>query len=87
MARKNNKHKTYVLDTNVLLHDCNAIYAFEDNDLVIPMVVLEELDNHKTRQDEVGSNARKISRILDELRTGSGSLHDGVRLVKMASIF
>jgi PhoH-like ATPase len=71
--------KTYVLDTNVLLSDPAAIFAFEDNDLVIPMVVLEELDNNKTRQDEVGRNAREVNRTLDDLRS-SGSLTSPVRL-------
>ena len=40
--------KTFILDTNVLLHDINSIYAFEDNDIVIPMVVIEELDSFKS---------------------------------------
>lgn len=71
--------KTYVLDTNVLLSDPNAIFSFEDNDLIIPMAVLEELDNHKTRLDEVGRNARHTSKTLDELRL-KGSLVEGVAL-------
>jgi PhoH-like ATPase len=69
--------KTYVLDTNVLLSDSNSIFSFEDNDLIIPMAVLEELDRHKSRLDEVGKGARQISRSLDELRL-QGSLTDGV---------
>jgi PhoH-like ATPase len=71
--------KTYVLDTNVLLSDSNSIFSFEDNDLIIPMAVLEELDRHKSRLDEVGKGARQISRSLDELRE-KGSLTDGVVL-------
>lgn len=71
--------KTYVLDTNVLLSDTNSIYAFQDNDIIIPMIVLEELDRFKTRQDEVGRNAREISRLFDELRS-TGSLIEGVGL-------
>lgn len=71
--------KTYVLDTNVLLSDTNSIYAFQDNDIIIPMIVLEELDRFKTRQDEVGRNAREISRIFDDLRS-TGSLIEGVGL-------
>lgn len=71
--------KTYVLDTNVLLSDPSAIYAFDDNNIVIPMAVLEELDNKKSRQDEIGKNARIVSRSLDELRS-SGSMFDGVTL-------
>jgi PhoH-like ATPase len=73
--------KTYVLDTNVLLSDPNSLYSFEDNDVIIPMVVLEELDKQKSRQDEVGKNARQVSRSLDEIRTnGKGSLVTGVEL-------
>ena len=71
--------KTYVLDTNVLLSDSNSIFSFEDNDLIIPMAVLEELDRHKSRLDEVGRGARQISRSLDDLRD-KGSLTDGVVL-------
>ena len=77
--------KTYVLDTNVLLSDPNSINSFDDNDLIIPMIVLEELDNFKTRQDEVGRNAREVCRILDELRT-LGSLIDGVSLKSGATL-
>lgn len=69
--------KTFILDTNVLLSDTNALHAFDDNDLIIPLVVLEELDNIKGRQDEVGQNARTVSRYLDELRS-TGSLNSGV---------
>ncbi len=69
--------KTYVLDTNILLHNPQAIYAFEDNDVVIPLAVIEEIDQQKRRQDEIGKNAREVSRSLDELR-GRGSLAEGV---------
>ena len=73
--------KTYVLDTNVLLSDPTSIFAFEENDLIVPMAVLEELDRHKSRQDEVGRNARQVSRTLDDLRVSSGStLVKGVKL-------
>ena len=71
--------KTYVLDTNVLLSDPNSIFSFEDNFVLIPIAVLEELDNHKSRQDEVGQNARSVSRSLDLLRE-EGSLLDGIEL-------
>jgi len=71
--------KTYVLDTNVLLSDPNSIFSFEEHDVIVPMVVLEELDHHKSRQDEVGRNARNISRTLDDLRQ-KGSLFEGVAL-------
>jgi len=70
--------KTYVLDTNVLLSDPDSIHSFEDNNLLIPILVLEELDKHKTRNDEVGRNARQVSRALDSMRS-HGSFHDGVK--------
>jgi PhoH-like ATPase len=71
--------KTYVLDTNVLLSDPNSIHAFEENDVVIPMAVLEELDRHKSRPDEVGRNGRQVSRTLDGMRE-KGSLIRGIEL-------
>ena len=60
--------KIYVLDTNVILHDPQSIFSFEDNQVIIPMIVLEEVDQQKKRQDSVGRNARVFSRYLDELR-------------------
>ncbi|MFH1729252.1 MAG: PhoH family protein [Pseudomonadota bacterium] len=60
--------KTYVLDTNVLLIDPQAIYQFEDNQIVIPMTVLEEIDKFKRDMSEIGRNARLFSRIIDNLR-------------------
>jgi PhoH-like ATPase len=71
--------KIYVLDTNVLLQDPHAVFAFEDNEVVIPAVVLEEIDSKKRNADELGRNARFTSRLLDGLRT-KGRLHDGVPL-------
>ncbi|MEX2414673.1 MAG: PhoH family protein [Paenibacillaceae bacterium] len=71
--------KTYVLDTNVLLHDPLSLFAFEDNEVIIPAVVLEEIDSFKRNMDEVGRNARYVSRLLDQLRE-RGHLHDGVPL-------
>ncbi len=71
--------KIYVLDTNVLLHNPRALFAFEDNEIVIPFSVIEEVDNQKRRQDEVGRNARLVSQMLDELR-GLGRLSEGVEL-------
>jgi len=77
--------KTYVLDTNVLLSDPSSINAFHEHDVIVPMVVLEELDRHKGRLDEVGQNARQVSRALDGMR-GSGRLSDGVDLPGGASL-
>ena len=73
--------KTYVLDTSVYLTDASCIKAFKNNDIVIPLKVLEEIDKHKKRQDSVGSQARAIIRKLDELRA-KGSLSKGVRIEK-----
>jgi len=77
MPAKNN----YVLDTSVYLTDADAIFKFDNHDIFIPLKVLEEIDNHKKRQDSVGINARKIIRNLDELRL-KGSLQKGVRIGK-----
>jgi predicted ribonuclease YlaK/intein/homing endonuclease len=75
------RKKTYILDTSVYLTDFNAIYAFKNNDIVIPMKVLEEIDGHKKRQDSVGLNARMIIKIFDDLRS-VGSLQKGVKIKK-----
>ncbi|AIQ31717.1 MULTISPECIES: PhoH family protein [Paenibacillus] len=71
--------KIFVLDTNVLLHDPNSIFAFKANEVVIPAVVLEEIDSKKRNADEIGRNARTVSRLLDGLRE-LGHLHSGVVL-------
>ena len=76
MAKKN-----YVLDTSVYLTDADAIYGFDNHDIFIPLKVLEEVDKHKKRQDSVGVNARKIIRILDELRS-KGDLYKGIRIAQ-----
>lgn len=60
--------KTYVLDTNVLLYSPGALLTFGDNDVVIPEVVLEELDNLKKVNNDLGLNARHAARLLDKLR-------------------
>jgi PhoH-like ATPase len=72
--------KNYVLDTNVLLHDPRAIFRFEDNDVVIPIYVIEEVDQFKREGSERGRNARLVARLLDELREKGGSLSTGVVL-------
>lgn len=76
---KKNVSKVFVLDTNVLLYDPQAIYKFGDNLIVIPMIVIEELDNFKKNQDETGRNSRQFSRYLDDLRK-KGDLSQGVSL-------
>lgn len=80
MAKKN-----YVLDTSVFLTDADSIFKFSNNDIFVPLKVLEEIDGHKKRQDSVGINARKIIRIFDELRK-KGSLQKGVRIAKGAGV-
>jgi len=71
--------KTYVLDTNVILHSAQSLNAFEDNEVVIPMTVIEELDKFKRNQDELGRNTRQAIRQIDALRQ-KGSLAQGVPL-------
>ncbi|MHC4831960.1 MAG: PhoH family protein, partial [Planctomycetota bacterium] len=71
--------KYFVVDTNVLLHSARSLFAFGDNVIVIPIQVLEELDNFKSRNDELGRNAREVVRTLDSLRA-QGSLREGVPL-------
>jgi PhoH-like ATPase len=73
--------KIYVLDTSVCLSDSNCIFDYDNNDIVIPLKVLEEIDGHKKRQDAVGVQARSAIRLFDELRE-KGSLQKGVRLGK-----
>jgi PhoH-like ATPase len=77
MSRK----KIYVLDTSVYLTNADAVYAFKNHDVYVPLKVFEEIDKHKKRQDLVGAQARKIIRIWDELRT-RGCLKKGVRIRK-----
>ena len=69
----------YILDTNVLLHDPNALFAFQENEVILPLAVVEEVDNQKKRQDEIGRNARVVSQKLDALRV-HGNLAEGVTL-------
>lgn len=71
--------KTYVLDTNVILYSSGALLSFGDNDVVIPEVVLEELDNFKKDKTDLGANARHAARTIDRLRK-EGNLCKGVLL-------
>ncbi len=75
--------KIFVLDTNVLLHNPQSILSFSDNNVVLPMTVIEELDKFKKNSDELGRNARHIIRKIDKLRN-YGSLRDGVSLAHIA---
>lgn len=71
--------RTYILDTNVLLHDPGSLYVFDEHDLVLPITVLEELDKFKRELNERGRAARTVSRQLDSLRE-NGDLRVGVAL-------
>ena len=75
---------TYVLDTNVILYNVQFLNAFEDNEVVIPMTVIEELDKIKTKQDVFGTNARQAIRLINELGQ-KGSLAEGVKLNNSSS--
>ncbi len=74
------KRKLFVLDTNVLLHDSNSLFKFEEHDIFLPMIVLEELDHQKKGMSEVARNARQVSRFLDGLVEGKQGLGKGVQL-------
>ena len=77
--------KKYVIDTSVYLTEHQSINKFGIHDIIVPLKVLEEIDNHKKRQDAVGANARGIIRTLDTLRE-RGNLHKGIRLAKGCGI-
>jgi PhoH-like ATPase len=79
--------KVFILDTNVLLHDPNAIFKFEDNDLVIPIYVIEEIDRFKRDSTERGRNAREVARLIDSLRDQSdGTLSQGAPVGNVGSL-
>jgi len=71
--------KYFIIDTSVLLYDKCSIHSFPGNDVIIPLVVLDELDRFKDKKSLVGENARYINRYLDGLR-GRGSLHEGIEV-------
>ena len=71
--------KNYILDTNVLLHDPNSLLKFEENNVLLPIEVIEEIDRFKRESTELGQNARSVSRQLDSFR-GAGRLSEGVSL-------
>jgi PhoH-like ATPase len=73
--------KMFVLDTNVLMHDPSSLFRFAEHDVYLPMMTLEELDDHKKGMSEVSRNARQVSRSLDGLvRSQDGSIDIGLRL-------
>lgn len=78
----NSDKQLFVVDTNVLMHDPTALFRFQEHDIYLPMVVLEELDNHKKGHSEVARNARQASRFMDELMASveSQNIHNGLPL-------
>ena len=69
--------KVFILDTNILLNNPLSIFQFDDNDVVIPISVIEEIDNFKKDMSDIGRNAREISRMMDKMRT-RGNLSSGI---------
>jgi PhoH-like ATPase len=67
MLNKTSKSKIFILDTNVILHDHTCIYQFQDNDIILPITVLEELDKFKRGNDLINYQAREFVRVLDEI--------------------
>ena len=80
--------RIYVLDTNILMHDPTALFKFEEHDVFIPMMVLEELDNGKKGHSESSRNARQVSRFLNELVESHGNrdIAEGIALVQPKSL-
>src|SRR3974390_2767751 len=78
MARRQ-APKTFILDTNVILHDASCIHQFQENDIVIPLTVIEEIDHFKRGTQVINFNAREFARTLDSI-TGSGLFNGGVSL-------
>lgn len=73
--------KIFILDTNVLMHDPTSLFRFEEHDVYLPIITLEELDNHKIGMSEVARNARQVSRFLDEIVSNSlETIEDGIPL-------
>ncbi len=86
-ADKRGVTKLFVLDTNVLMHDPTSLFRFAEHDVYLPMITLEELDNHKKGMSEVARNARQVSRSLDALVAdiAEGAIDGGVALSKLGN--
>ncbi|MCX8145316.1 MAG: PhoH family protein [Azovibrio sp.] len=84
MARRSSKKaeatKIFVLDTNVLMHDPTSLFRFEEHDIFIPIMTLEELDSHKKGMSEIARNARQVSRSLDEMLALAEDIEEGIPL-------
>ncbi len=74
-AKRTPQTKLFVLDTNVLMHDPTSLFRFEEHDIFLPMMTLEELDNNKKGMSEVARNARQASRFLDDIVSGCRARH------------
>src|SRR5512139_3177373 len=83
-SSKSNGKRLFVIDTNVLMHDPTALFRFQEHDIYLPMVVLEELDNNKKGHSEVARNARQASRFLDELMANipNAEIEKGIPLAR-----
>lgn len=81
MSPKRKTPKTFILDTNVILHDATCIHQFEENDIVIPLAVIEEIDHFKRGSQVINLNAREFARTLDSL-TGKALFDGGISLGK-----
>ena len=80
------ERKLFVLDTNVLMHDPSSLFRFAEHDVFVPMMTLEELDNHKRGMSEVSRNARQVSRTLDELiAQGESTIDEGIALASLGN--
>ena len=86
-ADKTGATKVFVLDTNVLMHDPTSLFRFEEHDVYLPMMTLEELDNHKKGMSEVARNARQVSRTLDALiaNIDDDAIEAGIPLAKLGN--
>lgn len=84
-AAETEVRKLFVLDTNVLMHDPTCLFRFEEHDVYLPMMTLEELDNHKKGMSEVARNARQVSRTLDSLVANAGAIAEGLPLARLGS--
>ena len=86
-ASQSGKTKLFVLDTNVLMHDPTALFRFEEHDIFLPMMTLEELDDHKRGMSDVSRNVRQVSRTLDALVADieAGSIQRGIPLAKIGN--
>jgi PhoH-like ATPase len=87
VADKMGVSKLFVLDTNVLMHDPTSLFRFEEHDVYLPMMTLEELDDHKKGMSEVARNARQVSRSLDALVGGveEHAIEEGIPLSKLGN--